>query len=85
MQVAKGQLEALGASVEMVKNPAGTQTFPDGRKAEYPEIILARLGTDPAKKTLLVYGHLDVQPAKLEGEFILRRSSLNRLFRRVGY
>ena len=66
MKVAKGQLEELGATVEMVKNPAGIQTFPDGRQAEFPDIILARLGTDPNKKTLLVYGHLDVQPAKLE-------------------
>ena len=35
-------------------NPAGT---------EYPPILLARLGDDPNKATLLVYGHLDVQPA----------------------
>lgn len=35
-------------------NPAG----PD-----YPPILLAKLGNDPKKATLLVYGHLDVQPA----------------------
>ena len=50
----------------MVKNPAGVQTFQDGRQADFPPIILSRLGTDPSKKTLLIYGHLDVQPAKLE-------------------
>lgn len=28
-----------------------------------PPIIFGQLGKDPAKKTLLIYGHLDVQPA----------------------
>merc|ERR1719500_1193551 len=54
-----------GATVEMVKNPAGVQTFQDGRQADFPPIILSRLGTDPNKKTLLIYGHVDVQPAKI--------------------
>ena len=31
-----------------------------------PPVILARYGNDPAKKTILVYGHYDVQPAKKE-------------------
>jgi len=66
MDVAKARLEELGGTVEMVKNPAGVQTFQDGRQADFPPIILSRLGTDPNKKTLLIYGHLDVQPAKLE-------------------
>ena len=30
-----------------------------------PPIILGHLGSDPSKKTVCVYGHLDVQPAKL--------------------
>ena len=35
------------------------------KESQHPK-IKSRLGTDPAKKTLLIYGHLDVQPAKLE-------------------
>ncbi|RKP32766.1 CNDP dipeptidase [Metschnikowia bicuspidata] len=31
-----------------------------------PPIVLARFGGDPAKKTVLVYGHYDVQPALKE-------------------
>lgn len=31
-----------------------------------PPVILSRYGNDPSKKTLLVYGHYDVQPAKLD-------------------
>ena len=30
-----------------------------------PPIILGHLGSDASKKTVCVYGHLDVQPAKL--------------------
>merc|ERR1711990_160307 len=66
MDTTKKQLEDLGATCEMVPNPKGVQTFPCGRQAKFPDIILGRLGTDPNKKTLLVYGHLDVQPAKIE-------------------
>ena len=60
------QLQALGATTELYDNPKGRQTFPGGEVVDFPPIILGRLGTDPAKKTLLIYGHLDVQPAKKE-------------------
>lgn len=39
------------------------QTLPDGSQLPLPPILLADLGKDPKKKTLLIYGHLDVQPA----------------------
>ena len=43
------------------------QEMPDGSgKIPLPPILLATLGSDPKKKTLCVYGHLDVQPAKIE-------------------
>lgn len=31
-----------------------------------PPVVLARFGNDPSKKTILVYGHYDVQPALQE-------------------
>lgn len=38
----------------------------EGSKIDLPPIILATYGNDPKKKTVLVYGHYDVQPALLE-------------------
>jgi len=66
VHIAEKQLQALGATTELYDNPKGRQTFPGGEVVDFPPIILGRLGTDPAKKTLLIYGHLDVQPAKKE-------------------
>jgi nonspecific dipeptidase len=54
-------LENLGATTQLEE--LGDQTLPDGSKLPLPPVLLATLGTDPNKKTLLVYGHLDVQPA----------------------
>lgn len=31
-----------------------------------PKVVTAQFGTDPSKYTVCVYGHVDVQPAKLE-------------------
>ena len=55
------QLEELGAKVELAENPLN-RNKKEG-DLMLPSIILGQLGTDPNKKTLLVYGHLDVQPA----------------------
>lgn len=57
-------LKAEGATTELVE--IGEQTFPDGKVAPYPPVLLAQLGADPKKKTVCIYGHLDVQPAALE-------------------
>lgn len=38
----------------------------DGKKIPLPPALLAVLGNDKNKKTILIYGHLDVQPAKVE-------------------
>lgn len=58
------RLRGLGATVELAD--VGKQTLPDGRVIDLPNVILGVLGSDPAKKTVVLYGHLDVQPAILE-------------------
>ena len=35
----------------------------DGKELDLPPVILGTYGNDPAKKTIMVYGHYDVQPA----------------------
>lgn len=62
----QSELKALGADDITVK-PLGIQPPPVADPTlELPPIILARFGSDPAKKTVLVYGHYDVQPALKE-------------------
>uniref|UniRef100_A0A914ZNE4 Peptidase M20 dimerisation domain-containing protein n=3 Tax=Parascaris univalens TaxID=6257 RepID=A0A914ZNE4_PARUN len=58
------KLESLGAKTEKVS--LGKQTLPNGMILTLPPVLFATLGDAPTKKTLLVYGHLDVQPAKKE-------------------
>ncbi|KAK2812150.1 hypothetical protein FQN50_001507 [Emmonsiellopsis sp. PD_5] len=56
------ELKALGAEVEL--RPLGPE---HGKEhLQLPPVVLARYGNDPNKKTILVYGHYDVQPALLE-------------------
>lgn len=40
--------------------------LPSGEEIPLPPIILGRLGSDPGKKTVCIYGHLDVQPASID-------------------
>ncbi|KAH6697386.1 glutamate carboxypeptidase [Plectosphaerella plurivora] len=54
------ELKALGASVEL--RPLGEQPGKPG--LELPPVVLARYGSDKNKRTILVYGHYDVQPAE---------------------
>ncbi|KAJ2515048.1 hypothetical protein GGI11_003738 [Coemansia sp. RSA 2049] len=54
--------EALGATCKRVE--PGKQTV-EGTTIDLPPVILGQYGTDPRKKTVLVYGHYDVQPALL--------------------
>lgn len=57
----KEKLEKLGAKTELCD--LGTQTLHSGETLPLPPALLGTLGSDPKKKTVLVYGHLDVQPA----------------------
>jgi len=61
MHETQKMLQALGATTEMVD--IGTQKMHDGVTRPLPPVILGKLGEDPKKKTLLIYGHMDVQPA----------------------
>ncbi|TDL20649.1 CNDP dipeptidase [Rickenella mellea] len=56
----ESQLKTLGAEVRSV--PLGKQVL-DGQEIDLPPVLLAQLGNDPKKKTILCYGHFDVQPA----------------------
>uniref|UniRef100_A0A1B0AM21 Peptidase M20 dimerisation domain-containing protein n=1 Tax=Glossina palpalis gambiensis TaxID=67801 RepID=A0A1B0AM21_9MUSC len=55
------KLRALGTEIEFAD--LGEQKLLDGKTIPLPKVILGKLGKDPKKKTVLVYGHLDVQPA----------------------
>ncbi|KAJ1807437.1 hypothetical protein LPJ77_003013 [Coemansia sp. RSA 2523] len=55
--------EAAGAVCKRVE--PGKQDL-HGVELDLPPVILGQYGNDPAKKTVLVYGHYDVQPALLE-------------------
>ncbi|PSN57899.1 Cytosolic non-specific dipeptidase [Blattella germanica] len=57
----KVRLEKLGTEVEICE--LGKQKLPDGGEIPLPPAVLGILGKDPNKKTVLIYGHLDVQPA----------------------
>ena len=56
----KDQLEDL--SVETTCVDLGEQ---EGGTLKLPPVILGTVGKDPKKKTVLVYGHYDVQPVSI--------------------
>ncbi|XP_063725762.1 cytosolic non-specific dipeptidase-like [Symsagittifera roscoffensis] len=58
----KAEWDKLGA--ETTLKDIGMQKTPEG-EIPLPPILLGKLGNDPKKKTICVYGHLDVQPAAL--------------------
>lgn len=57
------QMKSLSIDVESRDNPLGKQ---GGTDMDLPPILLGSYGSDPSKKTVLVYGHYDVQPASKE-------------------
>ncbi|KAI0152761.1 hypothetical protein GGR57DRAFT_469015 [Xylariaceae sp. FL1272] len=54
------ELKSLGAEVEL--RPLGKE--PGRPHLDLPPVVLARYGNDKKKRTILVYGHYDVQPAE---------------------
>ncbi|XP_063680748.1 cytosolic non-specific dipeptidase-like isoform X2 [Bolinopsis microptera] len=64
MDLAAKMIEELGGSVE--KCDVGMQKLVDGTEIPLPNVLLGKLSSDPNKKTVCVYGHLDVQPAAIE-------------------
>lgn len=56
--------EMTRLGVQVTKMDVGDQEL-EGQKVKLPPILLGTYGSDPKKKTLLVYGHYDVQPALL--------------------
>uniref|UniRef100_A0A674A969 Carnosine dipeptidase 1 n=1 Tax=Salmo trutta TaxID=8032 RepID=A0A674A969_SALTR len=64
MDMTAEKLQAMGGKVELVD--IGVQELPDGKTVALPKVVTAQFGSDPSKKTVCVYGHVDVQPAKLE-------------------
>jgi len=65
IQWAANYLKKLHATnVTIHQNPLKEQTTPDGSKIPLPGVLTGQLGNDPKKKTVCLYGHLDVQPAK---------------------
>ncbi|KAK7461443.1 hypothetical protein VKT23_008621 [Stygiomarasmius scandens] len=53
------QLKALNVDARQVE--LGPQS---GTNVNLPPLVIGTLGTDPKKKTVLIYGHFDVQPAQ---------------------
>ena len=64
MELARDKLIALGGDAKL--NPIGDQAFPDCT-VPLPPILTGTYPATPVagKKTVLVYGHLDVQPAQM--------------------
>jgi Cys-Gly metallodipeptidase DUG1 len=53
------QLKQVGVDTKMVDLG---RHFMDGEDLPLPPAILGRIGNDNTKKTVLIYGHFDVQP-----------------------
>jgi nonspecific dipeptidase len=65
MEWTKAWIEKLGGTASLKANPIPEDTGTPGLKMPNPPILLGTFGNDPAKRTICVYGHLDVQPARL--------------------
>ena len=64
------EVESLGGTVRLAD--VGQQVLPDGQQIVLPPVLLGQIGDDPSKKTVCMYGHLDVQPAFKVGRIEIR-------------
>jgi Cys-Gly metallodipeptidase DUG1 len=55
----EGQLRALDVQTRL--EDLGTENL-DGHEITLPPVVLGKIGEDSKKKTILLYGHFDVQP-----------------------
>jgi len=55
------ELRQLGVDTKLID--LGKHTM-GGQELPLPPAILGRIGNDPSKKTVLIYGHFDVQPVR---------------------
>ncbi|KAB0796725.1 hypothetical protein PPYR_10786 [Photinus pyralis] len=53
------------ARCDVVIKDIGYEKLADGSEIPLPPVIFATLGSDKNKKTICIYGHLDVQPASV--------------------
>ena len=58
----KAELEKFGVTTDAI--PLGKQEI-EGQVLDLPPAIVGRIGDDPKKKTILIYGHFDVQPVRV--------------------
>lgn len=62
VQLVAKDIERLGGTTKLAD--VGVEKMEDGTELPLPPVLLGQIGTDPVKKTVLLYGHLDVQPAQ---------------------
>lgn len=55
----RAQLNKVGVTTDSI--PLGKQEI-EGQTLDLPPVLVGKIGADPKKKTILIYGHFDVQP-----------------------
>jgi len=66
----RGRVHDMAAYLENLLKDVGVTTksvdlgdeIVDGKPLKLPPAIVGKIGEDPKKKTILIYGHFDVQP-----------------------
>lgn len=57
----QAQLNKVGVTTDSI--PLGKQEI-EGQTLDLPPVLVGKIGADPKKKTILIYGHFDVQPVR---------------------